>query len=165
MSFTAPQTPEGLGYRPCVGIALFNRQGLVFVGHRVSSDADIHWQMPQGGIDRGETPHEAAFRELAEETGTRHARIIGEIPEWLSYDLPGALIGRVIRGYRGQRQKWFAMRFEGADSEINLFTEHPEFNAWKWVPLSSVVDLIIPFKRDVYRRVVEAFTPLAVPEA
>src|SRR5262249_32026318 len=141
------QTPETLGYRPCVGITLINPAGLVFVGHRITSEEDIHWQMPQGGIDRGGSPQTAAFRALGEETGTNKARIIGEMPEWLTYDLPGVLVGRALRGYRGQRQKWFAMRFEGKDSDFNLQTEHPEFSAWKWVPLSTVVDLIVPFKR------------------
>jgi putative (di)nucleoside polyphosphate hydrolase len=155
---------EALPYRPCVGIALFNPAGLVFVGHRISSDEDTHWQMPQGGIDRGESPQAAALRELGEEVGTARARIIGEVGEWLTYDLPRNLLGRSLRGsYRGQRQKWFAMRFEGRDTDIDLNTDHPEFNDWKWVPLPQVVNFIIAFKRPVYERVVAEFARLAVP--
>jgi len=163
MTSSVPPPPEPLSYRPCVGITLINRDGFVFVGHRITSDEDIHWQMPQGGIDRGESPQAAALRELTEETGAVRARIIGEVPEWLTYEMPRSPGSRALRGYRGQRQKWFAMRFEGVDSEINLNTEHPEFNAWKWVPLPTVLDLIVPFKRAVYERVVQEFAPLAVP--
>lgn len=164
MTASPPSSPTATEYRPCVGIALFNPQGLVFVGHRRTALADPHWQMPQGGIDRGETPEVAAFRELAEETGTAKARIIGEIAEWLSYDLPRELQGRALRGnYRGQRQKWFAMRFEGADKDFNLATAHPEFDDWKWVPLSDIVGLIIDFKRQVYERVAAEFARFAAP--
>jgi putative (di)nucleoside polyphosphate hydrolase len=159
MTMTPPSTPEAARYRPCVGIALFNREGLVFVGHRIALAEDPHWQMPQGGIDHGETPPAAALRELAEEAGTANARIIGEIADWLSYDLPRALKGN----YRGQRQKWFAMRFEGADSDFNLNTAHPEFNAWKWVSLADAVGLIIDFNRPVYERVAAEFAAFAVP--
>jgi putative (di)nucleoside polyphosphate hydrolase len=159
MTITPPSIPEAARYRPCVGIALFNRAGLVFVGHRIGLGRDPHWQMPQGGIDHGETPQAAASRELVEETGTALARIVGEIEDWLSYDLPGALKGN----YRGQRQKWFAMRFEGRNSDFNLNTAHPEFDAWKWVPLADAVGLIIDFKRPVYERVAAEFAAFAVP--
>ena len=152
-------------YRQCVGITLINADGLVFVGHRIQSEERIHWQMPQGGIDPGETPSQAAMRELAEEVGTARAAIIGETKDWLTYELPRPLVGRVLKGrFRGQKQKWFALRFEGTDADINLSAHQPpEFDDWKWVPLTEVVELIIPFKRHVYEQVVKEFAPLAVP--
>ena len=149
-------------YRPCVGMMLINRHGRVFVGRRRETvDA---WQMPQGGIDHGEEPRAAALRELREEIGTDRAVIIGESPVWRPYDLPARLGSRLWGGrYRGQAQKWFALRFTGADADIDLATEHPEFDAWQWVEVDRLVELIVPFKRDVYRDVVGEFRHLAVP--
>ncbi len=165
MSTTPPSAPDSLPYRSCVGITLINADGLVFVGHRITSDERVHWQMPQGGIDHGESPREAVLRELGEEVGTTRAEIIGEARDWLTYELPRPMLGRALRGrFRGQRQKWFALRFQGTDADVNLRAHHPpEFDDWKWVRLSEVVDLIIPFKRAVYEQVVKEFAPLAVP--
>lgn len=145
-------------YRPCVGIMLFNAQGDVFVAQRIDSPGPA-WQMPQGGIDDGEEPSDAALRELGEEIGTANAEIVAELDEWIHYDLPVHLIGKLWKGkYRGQMQKWFAMRFLGDDSEIDLDTEEPEFSAWKWVPLKDLENLAVPFKRHVYARLAEAFS-------
>ncbi len=152
-------------YRSCVGIVLINREGLVFVGHRIKQNASGGWQMPQGGIDAGERPVDAAWRELYEEVGTDKATLLAEMDEWLSYDLPEDLLGKVWNGrYRGQKQKWFAMAFTGDDGDIVLNRHHePEFDAFKWVPIESLPDLIVAFKRPVYERVAQAFAPLAVP--
>ncbi len=151
------------GYRPCVGIMLFNGKGQVFVAQRIDSPGPA-WQMPQGGIDPGEAPSDAALRELEEEIGTANAEIAAELEEWISYDLPDHLIGKLWGGrYRGQSQKWFAMRFHGADSEIDLDTKHPEFSSWKWVDPDQLVDLAVPFKRHVYQRLIEAFVGGLVP--
>jgi putative (di)nucleoside polyphosphate hydrolase len=164
-----------LPYRPCVGLALFNRDGLVFIGRRRREAGPEHvsgnyaWQMPQGGIDPGEDPFAAAVRELYEETNVRSAELLAEAPDWYGYDLPPAAAGRAWRGrYRGQIQKWFALRFTGEDSEINILRpaggrHRPEFDAWRWERLDRLPDLIIPFKRPVYERVVDAFTHVAVP--
>ena len=150
-----------LPYRPCVGILLLNDRGQAFVGQRRDRYQDA-WQMPQGGIDEGESPAEAAMRELEEEIGTAKADILAESRDWLIYDLPPELLGKVWKGrYRGQRQKWFAMRFTGADSDINLETAHPEFSAWRWSPLADLPRLIVPFKRAIYEAVVDEFAPLA----
>lgn len=157
---TATIDPETLPYRPCVGITLLNRDGLVFVARRLDTEIEA-WQMPQGGIDKGETPEQAALRELEEEIGTNKVEILAEHPEWLTYDLPPDLLGKVWKGrYRGQKQKWFAMRFLGSDRDINLDTAHPEFEDWRWVPLLQLPELIVPFKRDVYAQVVQAFQTL-----
>lgn len=151
---------SALPYRPCVGVALFNHAGNVFVGRRIDTTMEA-WQMPQGGIDRDEDPRRALFRELEEEIGTAKAEIIAECEDWLTYDLPPDLVGKVWGGrYRGQIQKWFALRFIGRDDDINLATDHPEFNAWRWIPLHTVPDLIVPFKRDLYVEVARRFAPL-----
>ena len=162
-----PVDPETLPYRPCVGVALFNKDGLVFIGNRIQQ-FDVGpktWQMPQGGIDEGESPSVAAFRELQEETGVtpEHAEIIGEIEDWLTYELPADLVGKALKGkYRGQKQRWFAMRFTGDDTHIDLAADaHQEFSDWRWAKLSEIVDLIVPFKRDIYERIAKDFAPLA----
>ncbi|HEY1720802.1 MAG TPA: RNA pyrophosphohydrolase [Magnetospirillaceae bacterium] len=148
-------------YRPCVGLALFNRQGLIFAAQRIDTPGEA-WQMPQGGIDKGESPRAAALRELKEETGTDKAEIIGEIDDWLTYDLPAELAGRAWRGrFKGQRQKWFALAFTGADADIDIATEHPEFKAWRWMSLTDVAAAIVAFKRPIYERVARDFAPLA----
>lgn len=155
--------PESLPYRPCVGIMLFNKRGHVFVGKRIDQTIE-GWQMPQGGIDKGESLREAALRELEEEIGTRNVEILREHPEWLNYDLPRRLVGLSLGGkYRGQTQKWFAMRFLGDDSEINLATDDPEFSAWQWLRIEELPRRIVPFKRDTYANVIEAFRDLAKP--
>ncbi|MDO8290989.1 MAG: RNA pyrophosphohydrolase [Parvibaculum sp.] len=164
-----PADPESLPYRPCVGVALINRDGLVFVGNRIQivDVGPLTWQMPQGGIDKGETPDAAAFRELREETGVSpdKVEIIGEIDEWLTYDLPADLVGRALKGkFRGQKQRWFAMRFLGTDSDIDLAADdHQEFSDWRWAPLPEITELIVPFKRHIYERIVTSFMSLAQP--
>ncbi len=163
---------NSLSYRPCVGIMLLNPEGLVFVGRRRQENIPEHlrqgyeWQMPQGGIDPGEDPYEAALRELREETNISSASFLAESPEWYSYDLPGGLGKSSLRGkFRGQRQKWFALRFEGEESEIDIHRpaggHKPEFDAWRWEALAQLPKLIIPFKRPVYEKVIEAFGHLA----
>jgi putative (di)nucleoside polyphosphate hydrolase len=143
-----------LPYRPCVGIMLFNQDGKVFVGKRIDQTVE-GWQMPQGGIDKGEEPKEAVLRELHEEVGTSKAEILGEMEDWVTYDLPKHLIGVAFHGkYRGQKQKWFALRFTGRDSDIDLAAHEPEFADFKWVDLHELPDLIVPFKRDTYRQVI-----------
>ena len=158
-----------LSYRPCVGIMLLNRDGLVWTGRRLpkwSGDRSAHiWQMPQGGIDRGETPRDAALRELHEETSVTSADIVGQIPRWLTYDLPEDLIGVALKGkYRGQRQRWFAMKFWGDDSEIDIRPPNgskAEFDRWSWRHPSELVDLIVPFKREIYQTIISEFAHLA----
>ena len=155
-------------YRPCVGVMLLNKQGLVWIGRRFQKQNDDGvghwWQMPQGGIDEGEDTALAAKRELEEETAVRSAEIIAEAPGWYNYDLPEHLIGHSWKGkYRGQTQKWFAMRFLGDDSEINLAPpgHKQEFDQWRWAPIDEITDLIVPFKKPVYEQVVKAFRHLA----
>ena len=150
-----------LPYRKGVGVMLLNRDGEVFVAQRIDS-ADAAWQMPQGGIDPGESPRAAALRELEEETGTAKAEVIGETRDWLRYDLPLDLVPRVWKGrYRGQEQKWFAMRFLGEDQDIDIATEHPEFSAWRWVSVDALCGLIVPFKQALYVKLVDEFRDLA----
>lgn len=152
--------PASLPYRPCVGMMLINREGRVFVARRIDNVAEA-WQMPQGGIDADEDPRVAAMRELEEEIGTRNAEIVAESRGWLSYDLPEHLVGKLWGGkYRGQTQKWFALRFLGEDAEINIATKHPEFSHWKWVAPAELPGLIVPFKRDLYEAVLGEFSSL-----
>jgi putative (di)nucleoside polyphosphate hydrolase len=150
-----------LPYRPCVGIFLINDAAKILVGRRIGAEADA-WQMPQGGIDAGEAPADAALRELEEETGTGNARIIGEAAGWLRYDLPGDLIGKVWQGrYRGQSQKWFALRFLGSDDEIDpAAVANPEFDGWQWMAAGDLVANVVAFKREIYARIVTEFAPL-----
>ena len=148
------------GYRAGVGIMLLDRRSLVFVGRRIDT-AGENWQMPQGGIDKGESPRQAARRELKEEAGTDKAEILAESAGWLTYDVPREIAGRLWRGrYRGQMQKWFAMRFTGEDSDIDLKTHHPEFDAWKWIAPAELPRLIVPFKRQLYLDVLREFEGL-----
>jgi len=157
---TTPRDPSRLPYRLGVGVMLLNGNGRVFVAKRI--DTPDAWQMPQGGIDPGEDPRDAALRELEEEIGTANVIILGESRDWHIYDMPPHLVGRVWGGrYRGQKQKWFAARFMGADTEIDLATAHPEFDAWKWVALGELASLIVPFKRPLYQAVIAEFGPLA----
>lgn len=146
-------------YREGVGIVLLNPAAQVFVAQRLDS-AEPAWQMPQGGIDPDEEPHVTALRELKEEIGTDAAEILAETREWISYDLPPAIADAIWKGrYRGQRQKWFLMRFTGADAEIDIATGHPEFSAWRWAEFESLPELIVPFKRPLYEAVVREFLP------
>jgi putative (di)nucleoside polyphosphate hydrolase len=160
---------SSLPYRPCVGTMVLNRDGLVFIGRRTEGPEHVDlthvWQMPQGGIDEGEEPYPAALRELAEETSIRSVEKLGEIPDWLHYDLPPELVKHAWKGrYRGQKQKWYALAFTGDDSEIDIVHpaggHEPEFVEWRWEPMRNLPDLVIPFKRAVYQRVVDAFAHL-----
>lgn len=158
--------PTTLPYRPCVGVILLNSEGHVFVGERI--DTPGAWQMPQGGIDEGEDPKAAALRELWEETGatTDLVTIEGSTTDWLTYDLPDHLLGKVWQGkFRGQKQLWYVMRFKGVDSDINIAKEYPEFSKWKWQDSSKLVEEIVPFKRDIYAALVVEFSDLFRPLA
>lgn len=163
---------DALPYRPCVGIMVLNTEGLVWAGRRIAeSDSEMAgtdklWQMPQGGIDTEEDPLPAALRELYEETGMKTVSLLAEAPDWIHYDLPEHLVGIAFKGrYRGQKQRWFAFRFEGDESEIAINPppggHEPEFDDWAWKPMEELPDLIVPFKRGVYEEVVAAFRHLA----
>ncbi|KPH09079.1 RNA pyrophosphohydrolase [Rhizobium acidisoli] len=163
---------EDLPYRPCVGVMILNRDGLVWAGRRIpdgNSEYDGSpqlWQMPQGGIDKGEDPLDAAYRELYEETGIKTVTLLAEAGDWTNYDLPPALIGIGLKGkFRGQTQRWFAFRFDGDDSEIAINPppggHEPEFDAWEWKPMQELPSLIVPFKRGVYDQVIAEFQHLA----
>lgn len=157
-----PQDIEKLPYRPCVGLMLVNAQGEVFVGRRLDQNVDA-WQMPQGGVDPGEDPRDAALRELEEETGiTRDlVGVEAESDGWLPYELPHALVPKLWKGkYRGQEQKWFLLRFHGTDAQVNIQTAEPEFGAWRWLAPDAMLAGIVPFKRDVYARVLAEFKGL-----
>lgn len=161
MTLTADEI-ESLPYRPCVGVMLANRHGQVFVGQRLDNDTPA-WQMPQGGIDQDEEPRAAALRELWEETGVSPelVEIVAETADWVPYDLPHDLVPRIWKGrFRGQRQKWFLMRFHGSDDQINILTSHPEFSEWRWLDPADLVDHIVPFKRAVYASVLDEFGQL-----
>lgn len=158
----------GLPYRPCAGVMLINGDGRVFVGRRADRSEEgvdnTWWQMPQGGLDPGEEPEAGARRELAEETGVRSARFVARARDWLTYDLPSELLGIAWEGrYRGQTQMWFAARFEGEESEIDFSPRdghEQEFDAWRWVTLSELPTLVVPFKRKVYLSIIDEFGAL-----
>ncbi len=164
---------EDLPYRPCAGVMVLNKEGRAFIGRRTDGPEHVDethvWQMPQGGIDEGEDPYPAALRELYEETSIKSVEKVGEIPDWLIYDIPRDIVGQAWKGkYRGQKQKWFALRFTGEENEINIHNpgggEHePEFVEWRWEKVENLPGMIIPFKRHVYDRVVKEFLPLAKP--
>jgi putative (di)nucleoside polyphosphate hydrolase len=160
-----------LPYRPCVGVMLLNADGRVFVGARAGGNEAMRlekvWQMPQGGIDAGEDALTAARRELYEETGIRSVQLLAEAPDWITYDLPPDLVGKAWKGkWRGQTQRWFAFRFTGIESEINLDVAgsgDPEFLEWRWMAMGELVDMVVPFKRAAYVEVVAAFQHLSTP--
>jgi len=157
----SPEEIARLPYRPCVGIMLIDRGGRVFVAQRINTPGEA-WQMPQGGIDEGESPRRAALRELHEEIGTDKAEVLAESRNWWRYDLPAELVPRRWGGrYRGQEQKWFALRFLGTDADIDIATEVPEFRAWRWAELAELADIIVPFKRHIYREIIAEFGHLA----
>jgi putative (di)nucleoside polyphosphate hydrolase len=164
-----PERSPNLPYRPNVGAVLFGPGGRIFVARRAdlpnAEGAPGGWQLPQGGIDADEDPREAVLRELAEEIGTDRADIIGEHPDWLTYDLPPELLGRALGGrYRGQRQRWFALRFTGTDADIRLDLDpHPEFDAWRWAALADLPALAVPFKRAIYETLAVSFARFAIP--
>jgi putative (di)nucleoside polyphosphate hydrolase len=151
-----------LPYRPCVGIMLVNSEGKIWIGDRIGYSDDSHdtaWQMPQGGIDEGEEPVQAALRELKEEVGTDKAEIIQESQHWYNYDLPREILGKALKGkFRGQTQRWFLLQFTGKDSDIDIAADaHQEFSEWRWAGIEELAGLIVPFKREVYAQVVAEF--------
>jgi len=160
--------PSAMPYRSCVAVMLFNQIGQLWMGRRVpkwdEGSLTSRWQCPQGGIDPGEAPEQAAHRELMEEIGSNNAEILAQTRDWYSYDLPREALGVALGGkYRGQQQKWFAMRFLGDESDINLIPPPPhkqEFDAWCWVSLDVVPERVVPFKREVYSAVIEEFRPV-----
>jgi len=157
---------RALPYRRGVGVMLANADGDVFVGQRIDTELPA-WQMPQGGIDKGEKPRDAALRELCEETGVTAdlVRIEAETEGWIAYDLPADIVPKVWKGrFRGQEQKWFLARFTGRDGDIDISTEHPEFSKWRWLPPEELITSIVPFKRALYERVLAAFVPHLRPE-
>jgi len=154
-----PEEIETLPYRPCVGVMLLNGEGEVFVGQRLDRDYEA-WQMPQGGVDPGEDPQAAALRELEEEAGIPAGlvSVIARSADWLPYDLPHHLVPKLWQGrYRGQEQMWFLLRYHGTDDQVNIVTAEPEFSAWRWLSAEAMLEGIVPFKRDVYLRVVREF--------
>jgi putative (di)nucleoside polyphosphate hydrolase len=157
---------DSLPYRPCAGLTVINSKGLVFIGRRQGGpehvDATHVWQMPQGGIDEGEDPYKAALRELHEETSIKSIEKLGEVKDWIAYDIPRDIVGAAWKGkYRGQKQKWYALRFTGKDSEIDIENpgggHKPEFIAWRWEKIERLPELVVPFKRPAYEQVVKEF--------
>lgn len=160
-----PEEIAALPYRPCVGLVVMNRCGEVFAGQRIDNPSPA-WQMPQGGVDKGETPLEAALRELGEETGIAPDRVevLGETAEWLPYDLPHDLVPKIWKGrFRGQEQKWFLLRFYGGDDEVDIETGDQEFSRWRWIAPEDLIDRIVPFKRETYERVFSEFAKMMGP--
>ncbi|MFY0594960.1 MAG: RNA pyrophosphohydrolase [Cognatishimia sp.] len=154
-----PEEIAKLPYRKNVGVMLMNANGSVFVGQRLDSEVPA-WQMPQGGIDKGENATTAALRELEEETGVSAdlVTLVAETDGWIAYDLPHDIVPRIWKGrFRGQEQKWFLMRFHGSDDQVNIQVDHQEFSEWRWLPVDELVDNIVPFKRTVYEQVVAEF--------
>lgn len=156
-----PSEIAALPYRPCVGVMLINRDGLIFAGQRIDTKAPA-WQMPQGGVDAGEDPRAAALRELGEETGVSPdlVEVIDETPTPLAYDLPHDMVPNIWKGrYRGQEQRWYLMRYLGRDDQIDIDLPHPEFSTWRWISADAMLEAIVPFKREIYAQVIAAFRP------